>query len=84
MGRARAQAGFPLADLKASLDPATASVVAPADSDYGKLRQAYNLRTLKRPQAIVLPKTPSGVAAVIGWARLQAGAVLGARRRPFV
>jgi FAD/FMN-containing dehydrogenase len=75
VGRAEAQTGFPLADLKASLDPATARVVSPTDADYGRLRQAYNLRTLKRPAAIVLPKTPSGVAPIIGWAR--------SRRVPF-
>jgi hypothetical protein len=69
VGRAEAQTGFPLADLKASLDPATARVVSPADPDYSRLRQAYNLRTLKRPAAIVLPKTPSGVAPIIGWVR---------------
>ena len=68
-GRAEAQTGFPLADLKASLDPATARVVAPGDADYNKLRQAFNLRTLKRPAAIVLPKAQSGVAPIIGWAR---------------
>lgn len=67
--RAEAQAGFPLADLKASLDPAHARVVAPGDADYSRLRQAYNLRTLKRPQAIVLAKTPAGVASVVGWVR---------------
>jgi FAD/FMN-containing dehydrogenase len=75
VGRAGAQAGFPLADLKASLDPATARVVAPGDGDYNKLRQAYNLRTLKTPQAIVLPKTQAGVGPIVGWAR--------SRRVPF-
>ena len=75
VGRAEAQAGFPLADLKASLDPATARVVAPGDGDYNKLRQAYNLRTLKTPQAIVLPKTQAGVSPIVGWAR--------SRRVPF-
>ena len=59
VGRAQAQTGFPLDDLKASLDPATARIVAPGDTDYSKLRQAYNLRTLKKPQAIVL-RTLSG------------------------
>jgi FAD/FMN-containing dehydrogenase len=69
VGRAEAQTPFPLDDLRASLDPAAARVVAPADSEFNRLRRAYNLRTLKRPQAIVLPKTPSGVASVIGWVR---------------
>ena len=75
VGRAQAQTGFPLDDLKASLDPATARIVAPGDTDYSKLRQAYNLRTLKKPKAIVLPKTQGGVAPIIGWA--------GSRRVPF-
>src|SRR5688572_26747971 len=52
LGRAHAQTAFPLADLKASLDPATARVASPADPDYNGLSRAYNLRTLKRPQAI--------------------------------
>ena len=69
IGRAEAQTPFPLADLKASLDPAAARIVAPGDADYDNLRQAFNLRTLKRPQAIVLTKTPAGVASVVGWAR---------------
>jgi hypothetical protein len=69
LGRAEAQADFPLADLKASLDPATVRIVSPADADYNRLRQAYNLRTLERPQAIVLPKTASGVGPIVVWAR---------------
>ena len=69
LGRAHAQSAFPLADLKASLDPATVRVVSPADADYNRLSRAYNLRTLKRPQAIVLPRTPGGVGPVIVWAR---------------
>jgi FAD binding domain-containing protein/berberine-like enzyme len=68
-GRAEAQSSFPLRDLKASLDPASTRVVAPGDADYEKLRRAYNLRTLKHPQAIVLPRTPAGVSSVIGWVR---------------
>jgi FAD/FMN-containing dehydrogenase len=74
-GRGEAQTPLSLDDLKASLDPAQARVVAPSDGDFGKLRRAYNLRTLKRPQAIVLPKTARGVASAIGWVR--------AHRAPF-
>ncbi len=69
VGRATAQPSFPLRDLKASLDPAAARVIAPGDADYEKLRRAYNLRTLKHPQAIVLPRTPAGVSSAIGWVR---------------
>ena len=69
LGRAEAQADFPLADLKASLNSATVRIVSPADADYNRLRQAYNLRTLERPQAIVLPKTASGVGPIVVWAR---------------
>jgi len=69
LGRAHAQSAFPLADLKASLDPATVRVVSPADADYNRLSRAYNLRTLKRPQAIVLPRTAGGVGPIIAWAR---------------
>jgi FAD/FMN-containing dehydrogenase len=68
-GPANAQSGFPVSDLRKSLNAAAVRVVAPGDADYDKLRRAYNLRTLKRPQAIVLPRTASGVASVVGWAR---------------
>jgi FAD/FMN-containing dehydrogenase len=65
--RAEADSGIPLASLKAALDPNESLLLLPADSDYPKFQNAFNLRTVLKPQARILVHSSRGVSQLVQW-----------------
>src|SRR5262245_38479944 len=56
----------PLAELRAEVE----TVIAPGDSRYATARRSWNARfDTIRPFAVVVPRTPAEVKAVVRWAR---------------